>query len=214
MAEYIEQAMRTEAPITPEVDKRLKKAARLLHGAMGLCTETGEFMDALKRWIYYGKEPDFTNLEEEVGDLFWYCAIILDEIGFRTGEMLDFEKVQRKNIAKLKARYPDKFTEQCAIEREVEVEREVLENSAKPSIDLYQGNIQSDFKTGEHYLVLRLDGDTHTGHAARMGARTYAKELWPEETHRGLAERVKNLVASITEDLPPLKVKAERGQNE
>jgi NTP pyrophosphatase (non-canonical NTP hydrolase) len=85
------------------------KNLRLLHGAMGCCTETGELMDALKRFLFYGKQLDFINLQEECGDLFWYIALIADAIGFT------FENTYEKNIAKLKARYPNKFTEHDAL---------------------------------------------------------------------------------------------------
>ena len=42
---------------------------RLLHAAMGLCTESGEFMDMMKKHILYGKTIDEVNLKEELGDL-------------------------------------------------------------------------------------------------------------------------------------------------
>jgi NTP pyrophosphatase (non-canonical NTP hydrolase) len=94
---------------------------RILHGAMGLCTETGEVMDALKRFFLYGKKLDFVNLQEECGDLFWYIALIADAVGFT------FEDTFEKNIAKLKARYPNRFTEFDALNRNLEKERKILE---------------------------------------------------------------------------------------
>ena len=118
---YVEDAVKTESPITPELKDRLSSNARLLHGAIGLCTETGEFQDALKRAIFYNKAFDKVNLIEEVGDVMWYLAIICDELG------VSFEEVQAKNIAKLKARYPNKFTEVDADVRDLDKEREVLE---------------------------------------------------------------------------------------
>lgn len=97
-----------------------KRVARLLHGALGLCTEAGEIQDALKRKVMYGKELDLTNIKEEVGDLLWYCALILDEVGS------SFEEVMEMNIAKLKKRYPQGFTEQDALNRNLEAESAVL----------------------------------------------------------------------------------------
>lgn len=97
------------------------KTIRLLHGAMGLTTETGELMDALKKHLMYGKDIDFINIQEECGDLFWYVALIADAVGFT------FEDTFEKNIAKLKARYPNKFTEHDALNRNLDRERKVLE---------------------------------------------------------------------------------------
>jgi NTP pyrophosphatase (non-canonical NTP hydrolase) len=41
---------------------------------------------------------------------------------------LDFEKLLDINIAKLKVRFPDKFTEEQALNRDLDSERQVLEN--------------------------------------------------------------------------------------
>ncbi len=117
---YIEEAIRSESPITTELEDRLANNARLLHGAIGLCTEVGEFQDALKKNVYYGKDLDLVNLKEELGDVMWYLAILCDELG------TTFEEVQEVNIAKLKARYPDKFDFDKALNRDLETEREIL----------------------------------------------------------------------------------------
>ncbi len=95
-----------------------EKTGRLLHAAMGLSTESGEFMDALKRHVYYGEPLDYANLVEEIGDIFWYCALAADVIG------TDFETIMAHNIAKLRTRYGEKFTEDRAINRDIENERE------------------------------------------------------------------------------------------
>lgn len=122
-AAYIQDAKRTESEDFSGIAERLASRAnqRLLHGAMGLCTESGEFLDQLKKHIYYGRDLDATNLEEEVGDMFWYMAIICDQLG------VSFEDLMTQNIAKLKARYGEKFTEDRAINRDLQLERQVLE---------------------------------------------------------------------------------------
>ena len=115
---YQEDALRTESTVfnMEEGDERL------LHAGIGLATESGEFLDALKKHVFYGKALDRTNLKEEVGDLLWYCAIALDELGS------SFEEVQATNIAKLKARYPNKFTMGDAENRDLKAERKILED--------------------------------------------------------------------------------------
>lgn len=121
--EYISNAIKTESQNFEDIKGRLSsvKMERLLHGGMGLVTESAEFIDSLKKHIFYGKPMDTVNLAEEVGDLFWYCAIIADELGF------DFESVMNKNIEKLKARYGEKFSEEKAQKRNLTKEREILE---------------------------------------------------------------------------------------
>lgn len=77
--EYINNAVRTESRDFEAIGKRLSEESniRLLHGAIGLATESGEFLDALKKHIYYGKELDRVNLAEELGDLFGIRPLLL-----------------------------------------------------------------------------------------------------------------------------------------
>ena len=63
---HIREGQRTKTGIklTPHA---LYSNEDLLHGAMGLCTESGEIMDALKRHIFYGSPLDILNIKEEIG---------------------------------------------------------------------------------------------------------------------------------------------------
>ncbi len=124
--QYISDATRTESTNFEAMNTRLNDDGlkRLLHAGIGLSTESGEFLDALKKHIFYGKELDKVNLAEEMGDLFWYMAIVADELGF------EFEEVMARNITKLKARYGDKFTEEKAEKRDLDTEREILEEQS------------------------------------------------------------------------------------
>lgn len=119
---YIKNAIRTESNDFNAMDERLgdNGLKRLLHAGIGLSTESGEFLDALKKHIFYGKELDRVNLAEELGDLFWYMAIVADELG------VEFESVMDRNIQKLKARYGEKFSEQKAEKRDLDSERTIL----------------------------------------------------------------------------------------
>ena len=47
----------------------------LLNGAIGLCGETGEALDILKKHIFQGHELDDEHLASELGDIFWYLAV-------------------------------------------------------------------------------------------------------------------------------------------
>lgn len=95
--------------------------SRLMHAAMGMCTEAGEFQDVLKKRLAYGKDVDYVNLMEECGDLLWYIALALDATGYTMSECME------RNIAKLKTRYPQLFTSERALTRDLDAERKKLE---------------------------------------------------------------------------------------
>jgi NTP pyrophosphatase (non-canonical NTP hydrolase) len=120
---YVENAITTESPISLEMMNRLNNqdTLRLLHAAMGLASESGEFIDMLKKHIFYGKPLDLVNLKEETGDSLWYCALAIDVLQTTMNEVMTV------NIDKLKARYPEKFTEHHAINRDLKIERVILE---------------------------------------------------------------------------------------
>ena len=124
MKDYIEKALRTESQDWEMIKARMSNinVLRLDHAADGLCTEAGEFKDTLKKWKYYGKPLDYTNLMEELGDMLWYVAIACKALG------IDFEYLQLTNIAKLKERYPDKFDGSKATDRDIEKELSVFNN--------------------------------------------------------------------------------------
>jgi NTP pyrophosphatase (non-canonical NTP hydrolase) len=114
----------TEAPVDAAFDRLNEKTLRILHGAIGVCTEAGELQDALKRQIYYGKTLDEINIAEEIGDVMWYVALLCNSLG------VNLEDVCERNIAKLKARYGEKFSNHAAINRDLDTERKVLEGKS------------------------------------------------------------------------------------
>lgn len=118
--EYQQLALRTEnTPAT--IDGA--QVMRLLHGAIGLCTEAGELQDMLKKHLFYGAPLDLVNVVEEIGDLLWYAAIALDAAGS------SMDDAMRINISKLQVRYPSKFTAAAAMTRDLAAERAVLEGA-------------------------------------------------------------------------------------
>jgi len=114
--DYLKWAMtkdRTESQYD-DLSKRLKESLlqkRILHSAMGISGEAGELMDAVKKSVLYNKELDVTNIKEELGDLCWYMALMLDSVGS------SFEEVMEMNRVKLEKRFPGGFTEKLAQER-------------------------------------------------------------------------------------------------
>lgn len=121
--EYVKNAIVTESNNFEAIGARVSQPEniRLMHAAIGLATEAGEIQDQLKKAIFYGKTLDKVNLAEELGDLFWYMAVMADTLG------VSFDDIQEKNIAKLKARYGAKFSEVAALNRDLDTERKILE---------------------------------------------------------------------------------------
>jgi len=103
--------------------------ARLLHGMIGVCTEAGELQDMVKKALIYNKPFDRVNVLEECGDVLWYLALCLDACGFTMQEAME------RNIAKLRTRYPDKFSSDKAINRDEASERATLEERLVPRRD-------------------------------------------------------------------------------
>lgn len=97
------------------------EVVELTHGAIGIATESGEILDIIKKHTYYGKPIDKVNLAEEVGDVLWYCALILRNLG------MTFEEAAQMNVNKLRKRFPEKFNETEAVNRDLSEEREQLE---------------------------------------------------------------------------------------
>ncbi len=124
-SEYVANAIRTESPnfsmnYSTEEDTS-NRMIRILHGALGCVTESGELADTVKKTLYYGKEFDWVNAVEEIGDILWYIALLCSALN------IDMEEVMERNISKLRHRYPEKFTEEKANNRNLEAERKILE---------------------------------------------------------------------------------------
>ncbi len=92
----------------------------IVHAIYGLCTEAGEISEAFLKAAETGSF-DEVNLKEEAGDLLWYLAMLFRELD------TDFPEVADTNINKLKARFPDKFNQNKAYNRDLKTERDILE---------------------------------------------------------------------------------------
>ena len=82
------------------------KSARLLTAAMGLGSETGEFVEIVKKMYLQGKPPSDENIfhmKRELGDIMWYWTTACVALG------LDPYEVIAENQKKLEARYGDQF---------------------------------------------------------------------------------------------------------
>lgn len=97
-------------------------AFHLLHALLGIVSEAGELADQLKRHIIYEQPLDRNNVLEEIGDIEWYLAK-----GARCMDS-NLEEVRDANIAKLQKRFPEKFTNEQAVQRDTAAERQVLDD--------------------------------------------------------------------------------------
>lgn len=95
---------------------------RIAHGIIGMATEVGELIENLEAWIKTG-EADWVNLAEEIGDVNFYEAILTDAAG------TTIDRCNEAVIEKLRKRYPNGFSAQRAAQRDLDVERQALEDS-------------------------------------------------------------------------------------
>lgn len=75
----------------------------MLTGAMGLCSESGELMEIVKKMMFQGKplsEDSHFHMKRELGDIIWYWTNMCRALN------IDPNNVIAENVNKLKARYP------------------------------------------------------------------------------------------------------------
>ena len=105
--EYQKLAMQTLNPaLTPQ--------EVLMDSALGLCGESGEVADLLKKHLMQGHPFDQNEFAKELGDVAWYLAEAATALG------MDLETILQMNIEKLKRRYPEGFDVEKSIHRTAE----------------------------------------------------------------------------------------------
>lgn len=105
--EYQKLAMTT---LNPELSKK----DVLINSVMGLCGESGEAIDIVKKWLAQGHELDKEHLAKELGDIAWYLAEAATALD------IPLEEILKANIDKLKKRYPEGFTTENSLKRSSE----------------------------------------------------------------------------------------------
>ena len=93
------------------LNPKLNRKDVLINGVMGLCGESGEAIDIVKKHLHQGHPLDKEKLSGELGDIAWYLA--------ETAYALDIplEKILRQNLEKLKNRYPEGFDTERSVKR-------------------------------------------------------------------------------------------------
>ena len=105
--EYQQRAMATLNPKLTERDV-------LINSVMGLCGESGEAIDIVKKWLAQGHQLDREHLAGELGDVAWYLAEAATALG------MPLEDILRANLEKLERRYPDGFSTERSVGREAD----------------------------------------------------------------------------------------------
>ena len=105
--EYQKLAMQTLNPALSRQDV-------LMDSALGLCGESGEVADLLKKHLMQGHPFHREKLAKELGDVAWYLAEAATALD------MDLETILQMNLEKLKKRYPEGFDVEKSIHREAE----------------------------------------------------------------------------------------------
>ena len=102
--EYQKAAMAT---LNPTFDKK----DVLINSVMGLCGESGETIDIVKKWLMQGHELDKEHLVRELGDVAWYLAEAATALD------VPLEAVFQGNLDKLRRRFPNGFDTGASVNR-------------------------------------------------------------------------------------------------
>ena len=97
--EYQDAARRTL-----NVDWSLKD--QQANAALGLAGEAGEVADLYKKILYHGHQVPALTIVDELGDVLWYLAAVASLEGLSLGD------IAAANIAKLRVRYPNGFSQE------------------------------------------------------------------------------------------------------
>jgi len=122
-----QQSMTVSNSHFENIQKLDEREVNLLHAALGKLTEAGEVLENVFAYISSPDQNyDVVNTVEEVGDGWWYDAILLRDANMSMGGCM------QRNIDKLRVRYPEKFDSTLATNRDLEKEREVLAGTNQP----------------------------------------------------------------------------------
>ena len=104
--EYQKLAMTT-------LNRELSQKDILINAVMGLCGESGEAIDIVKKHLFQGHDLEKEKLAKELGDIAWYLAEAATALD------MDLEDIFAANIEKLRKRYPEGFDTYRSIHRDV-----------------------------------------------------------------------------------------------
>ena len=104
LAEYQGLASRT-------INPALSADQRLLDASAGLAEEAGEVLGLVRKHLFMQHDLDTTRLVAELGDALWCLTTVAGALG------ISLEDVAAANVAKLRRRYPDGYSDQASVNR-------------------------------------------------------------------------------------------------
>jgi NTP pyrophosphatase (non-canonical NTP hydrolase) len=102
--EYQAAAARTTNP-------KLSDKERLFDAAAGLAEESGEILGLVRKHVFQSHPLSHDRLQIELGDALWCLAITAESSG------MTLEQIASANVAKLRARYPEGYTDTASKNR-------------------------------------------------------------------------------------------------
>jgi NTP pyrophosphatase (non-canonical NTP hydrolase) len=111
LARYQELAQKTSGAFGDGVD--INRQAMTL---LALAGEVGEMCNLFKKMVGHGHDTPIEQFADELGDVLWYVAEAAAAFGY------GLDGIAEANIAKLKRRYPDGFSEEASQKRETATE--------------------------------------------------------------------------------------------
>ena len=94
------------------INNDLSEGQKTFHALHGMVGEVGEIHSIYQK-VFQGHEFDEYEIMKELGDLLWFIA------EYCTVQGWNLEDIMQMNIDKLKARYPEGFSEEKSINRNV-----------------------------------------------------------------------------------------------
>ena len=94
------------------LNKDIPQKELIVNAALGLSGEVGEVNDLLKKHMFQGHELHKDDLINELGDIAWYLAEAAAALN------VSLEEILKRNIEKLKKRYPEGFSSEKSINRD------------------------------------------------------------------------------------------------
>lgn len=157
--DYIKNVLVTEARDMSPLQERFSQIRniRLLHGIIGLSSELAEVQEMVEK-----PRLDAVNLKEEMGDLYWYMGVIIDEL------KLDPEQIFRHNDVGAIVDFNGSVTLQAQIHgmvKSVGIATDFLKKTILYGKDLSIPAVENELVKLDYYInySLRLFGQTSAG---------------------------------------------------
>src|SRR5215469_17615518 len=85
---YMEEVLRVYR-LSPSHFDSAEWQTQVTLGALGLAGEAGEVANIVKKAVFHGKTLDREHLRDELGDVFWYFALLCDGANLSLQEIIE-----------------------------------------------------------------------------------------------------------------------------